>query len=294
MIKFEDSIKSLPRHDFRDSIFDSVSEIMKIDERAVILTNDMGAIGLDNISKLFPQRVINVGITEQNIMGVAGGLALSNRTVFVYGIISHLIFRALEQIRIDICIQNLPVIIIGVGAGLSYGSDGPTHHGTEDIATMRALPNITIFNPSEGTTARGAVNESYKMKSPCFIRMDKEILPKLYENNDWSKTGFATHGESSTAFICGTGISTWAALEAKNCLKEQNIECTVVDFIKVKPIDINDLSSLFEKAKWVVVIEESVSSGGLWELIGAGLINKRIAFLLIINCSSACGLSIHL
>mgnify|MGYP001156704408 CR=1 FL=1 len=121
------------------------------------------------------------------------------------------------------------------------------------------------------------------MKSPCFIRIDKEILPKLYENNDWSKIGFATHGDSSTAFICGTGISTWAALDAKSCLTDQNVECTVVDFIKVKPLNLNDLSSLFKNAKWVVVIEESVSSGGLWELIGASLINKRISFFLKLN-----------
>ena len=120
-------------------------EIMK-KIKEFILTNDMGAKGLDDIKKKFPTRVINAGICEQNIASVAGGLAKTGNYVFIYGIISHIIFRSLEQIKIDICVPNLPVTIIGVGAGLSYGQDGPTHHGVEDIGISRVLPNLNLYN----------------------------------------------------------------------------------------------------------------------------------------------------
>ena len=166
--------------DFRDAVFNTVEAIIEKDQNAVILTNDMGAMGLDKISKFAPNRVINVGITEQNMVGVAAGLALSGKTVFVYGILSHVVFRALEQIKLDVCVQNLPVIFIGVGSGLAYGVDGPTHQGVEDIAVLRALPNMTIFNPCDVYSASYSINKSYEKQSPCFIRIDKENLPQLY------------------------------------------------------------------------------------------------------------------
>src|ERR1700756_494994 len=141
---------------------------MRADPNIVVLSNAMGAMGLDAIRAEFPARAINVGIAEQNMMSLAGGLAATGKKVFCYGIIAHLM-RAWEQIKVDICMPNLPVTILGVGAGLSYGPDGPTHHGTEDVALMRVLANMTIYNPADWVCTEAVVKMAYEAGTPHYI-----------------------------------------------------------------------------------------------------------------------------
>jgi transketolase len=262
--------------DFRDAVFNTVEAIIEKDQNTVILTNDMGAMGLDKISKFAPDRVINVGITEQNMVGVAAGLALSGKIVFVYGILSHVVFRALEQIKLDVCVQNLPVIFIGVGSGLAYGVDGPTHQGIEDIAILRALPNMTIFNPSDVYSATYAINRSYENQTPCFIRIDKENLPQLYTDLDDLSLGLIAHEKKDSAkgIIFGTGMTVWPALKAAEILGDRGIECNVVDIFEVKPLNEELLRSLLIKIDWVLVVEESLGLSSLSELIAKLIIES--------------------
>ena len=159
--------------DFRDTVFTAVREIMRADGGAMVLVNDQGAMVLDQIKVECPERVVNVGIAEQNMMSVAAGLALCGRSVFVHGIIAHIVFRALEQIKIDICLHNLPVTILGIGAGLSYEKDGPTHCGLDDVPVMSVLPNLRIWDPPTTEAAAVAVHESYARKAPGYVRMYK-------------------------------------------------------------------------------------------------------------------------
>src|SRR6185295_8725360 len=126
--------------DPRDAVFAEIGRLAATDPRVVVLTNDMGALGLDELRAARPKQVINVGIAEQNMVSVAAGLAQTGRTVFTYGILAHVTARCYEQLRLDVCATGLPVIGIGVGSGLSYGVDGPTHHGIYDVALLRALP----------------------------------------------------------------------------------------------------------------------------------------------------------
>lgn len=283
MIVLTAANKDKPKADFRDAVFGAIEQVMRHDENAVILTNDMGAMGLDKIASFAPTRVINVGITEQNMMGLASGLALSGRTVFVYGIISHMIFRALEQIKLDICVQNLPVILVGVGAGLAYGPDGPTHQGLEDVAAMRVMPHMMIYNPSDCASAARAVAEAHRAKTPCFIRMDKENLPNLYDDNLSLSSGMALHGSRSTGVIVSSGVLTWAALEAQEILSTRSVACQVIDLIRIKPFDVPFLQSQCENARWVAVVDEAVSCGGLAELIAGALIGQPLDFFIPIN-----------
>lgn len=159
--------------DPRDTVFTAVHEIMRRDANAIVLNNDQGAMVLDQIKAEFPERVINCGIAEQNMMSVAAGLALCGRHVFVHGIIAHIVFRALEQIKIDICIHDLPVTILGIGAGLSYEMDGPTHWGIDDIPVMSVMPNLKIWDALTAEDAGRAVHESYERGRPGYIRMYK-------------------------------------------------------------------------------------------------------------------------
>lgn len=238
------------KRDFRDAAFSVVHELMRADPNVVVLTNDMGAMGLDEIRKEFPDHAINVGIAEQNMMSLAGGLAASGKRVFVYGIIAHLM-RAWEQIKVDICMPNLPVTILGVGAGLSYGPDGPTHHGTEDVALMRVLSNMTIYNPADWVCTEAVVRMAYKAGTPHYVRLDKEQLEALYApEHDFSR-GYCIFG---TPIIIATGIETQRARRSHGG--------SVLDVYRLKPFP--DLDYILDGMS---VWDEHHPNGGLFSMV---------------------------
>lgn len=280
----------LEKFDFRDAVFGAIEKIMVMDSDAIILTNDMGAVGLDKISQFAHDRVINVGITEQNMMSVASGLALSGKKVFVYGIISHIIFRALEQIKLDICVQNLPIILVGVGAGLAYGVDGPTHQGTEDISVIRSLPNMNIYNPCDAGSASFSIESAYHSKLPSFIRMDKELLPRLYSQNEELESGVIRHQLSSnsikTGVIITSGVIVWNAIKAMEMLSQRGVDCIVIDVLKIKPFDRGALEKYCRDVSWVCVVDEAVNLGGLAEMVGLSFVGKKLKFFEQINLGS--------
>ena len=273
MIDIIDRLKSEKFFDFRDSVFDEIVEIFQRDTDTVVLTNDMGARGLDIMRRIDPCRVINVGITEQNMVSLASGLALSGKYVFVYGIISHVIFRAFEQIKLDICVQNLPVTIVGVGAGLAYGADGPTHHGTEDINAISSLPNIRVFNPSDDCSARHSMKYAYSLKVPCYIRIDKERLPRLYSTAPDLTQGFEIHGDKSeiVTIFC-SGMTTWAGMQAKELLKEKHgINVMIIDLLCPKGYSMIKLQKYVQRSKFVYVLDEASEFGGISNLIARAI-----------------------
>ena len=280
MIELVSTLMDEPKKDFRDSIFGAVAEYIRENENAILLTNDMGAQGIEKIKSFAPTQVINVGITEQNMMSMAAGLALSGHFVFVYGIAEHIILRAFEQIKLDICVQNLPVCIIGVGAGLAYGQDGPTHHGTEDIAVLRVLPNISIFNPCDCYSAAESVRYVISIKSPSYIRMDKEQLPELYSPKNDLENGFSIHGEVEGGAFVHTGVVGWTGLKAKENLSQENIASFCIDIWKIKPMNWTKLSQFIEAAEWLVFLDESVRSGGLSEYVLANTTHNSARFLI--------------
>jgi transketolase len=159
------------KRDFRDAVFAVVHELMRADSSIVVLTNDNGAWGLDTIREEFPARVVNVGVAEQNMMALAGGLASSGKRVFVYGQCAHLM-RGWELIKVCICLPNLPVTILGLG-GPSMWRDGPTHYGTEDLGLMRTLRNMTVCEPFEWGCVADCVKMAYEARTPHYIRFDK-------------------------------------------------------------------------------------------------------------------------
>ncbi len=223
------------KRDFRDAAFSVVHDLMRTDPDVVVLCNDMGAMGLDEIRKEFPERAINVGIAEQNML------------------------RAWEQIKVDICMPNLPVTILGVGAGLSYGPDGPTHHGTEDVALMRVLANMTIYNPADWVCCEAVVRMAYEARTPHYIRLDKEQLPALYKpGHDFSR-GLCVFGVHQQDVIFATGIETWRARQMRD-------RC-VVDIYRLKPApDIYYLSG-----GQCEVWDEHHPHGGLLSIIAENL-----------------------
>ncbi len=254
------------KRDFRDAAFSVVHELMRADPNIVVLTNDMGAMGLDEIRKEFPARAINVGIAEQNMMSLAGGLAATGKKVFVYGIIAHLM-RAWEQIKVDICMPNLPVTILGVGAGLSYGPDGPTHHGTEDVALMRVLSNMTIYNPADWVCTEACVRMAYEAGTPHYIRLDKEQLDEIYRPGVDFSCGYFGFGDNLHRAIISTGIETQRARRVQN-------KC-VIDIFRLKPVP--DFAGYFVDlfADEITVWDEHHPNGGLFSIVAEALCKAK-------------------
>lgn len=255
-------------YEFRDTVFLAVQEIARADRNVVVLTNDMGAMGLDNIREELPGQVVNVGISEQNMMSMAGGLAFAGKTVFVYGIVAHITARCFEQIKLDICFPNLPVTLLGVGAGLSYGVDGPTHHGVEDIAILRSLGSMQIFNPADGPTAGAAVHAAYNSRRPAYVRMDKEMLPALHAPEAVNYAdGLAVTAQGNDVAIVSTGVLSWAARGAAKLLAEKGIKARVIDVFRLKPLNEEQLAALLRDVPIVLTVEENVANGGLGSLV---------------------------
>ena len=169
--------------DMRDAFFDKLYDIAAKDKKVIFLTADMGAFSLERFKKNLKPQYFNVGVAEQNMVSVAAGLALSGKNVFIYSIVPFVTQRCYEQIKVDLSLMNLPVTIIGSGPGFSYNSDGPTHHALQDLAIIRALPNMTILSPSDSDMAEAFAMLSYKNKGPTYVRLDKGKYSSLYSKN---------------------------------------------------------------------------------------------------------------
>lgn len=254
-------------NDPRDTVFDALHEIVSNDRNAFLVTNDMGAMGVDRIRREFPDQFMNLGIAEQNLISVAAGLAATGKTVFTFGILSHMTARCYEQLRLDVCALGLPVIGIASGAGLSYGVDGPTHHGIYDLGLLRGLPGMQVFNPADARTAGACIDLSYRAQGPSLIRIDKEAPDPLYETSTDFSDGMKLLRPGQDGMIVATGCSVHRAVEATKRLAEDGLHVTVLDLFRLKPVDQRRLTALLRATPLVVSVEEHASTGGLGSLL---------------------------
>tara|TARA_B100000686_G_C16693211_1_gene918925 strand:+ start:208 stop:1143 length:936 start_codon:yes stop_codon:yes gene_type:complete len=260
---------NLSEIDMRDAFFDGVYETAKNDKNVIFLTCDHSAFSLIKFEKDFPNQFINMGISEQNMTGVSAGLALSNKTVYMYGIAPFVTFRCLEQINIDLCSMNLNVNIVSMGTGLTYSSDGPTHHGIQDQAIMSALPNLSIYNVSDHINSDAFAKICHKESGPKIIRIEKGKFPILYEKNnvDFSD-GLSMLKEGDDLIIISTGIMVQRAISIANKLKKYNVNAGVIDIFRIKPLNQDLLLEFIESYNKIIVIEENIFTGGLGSVVG--------------------------
>jgi transketolase len=213
----------------------------------------------------FPDRFFSLGIAEQNIMGVAAGMALGGKIPFAatYGVFSAL--RTTDQIRISICYNNLPVKIGGAHAGISVGPDGATHQALEDIAIMRVLPNMTVLSPCDATQAKLATIASVEqVKGPAYIRYGREPVPDFTSENLPFEVGKGqTLKEGNDITIIATGHLVWEALQAAYDLEKQNINSRVINIHTIKPIDAELIIKAAKETGAIVTAEEHQIYGGL-------------------------------
>ncbi len=254
----------------RDAFFETLFKIAKKDKDVILLTADTGAICHDNFREKLKQQYFNVGIAEQNMMGVAAGLAMAGKTVYVYGIIPFITARCLEQIKVDICGMNLSVNLVGIGAGFDYSNLGATHYGIDDIAMMKCLANLKIYSSSDNIMAASLARFSYELKGPKYIRLDRTGFPLVYRNKkriDMQK-GFNILRKSKQLYIISTGRIIYSSLDIVKMLKKYSIDAGMIDLFAIKPVNYKWLFDLLREVKYVVTLEEHILSGGLGESIG--------------------------
>lgn len=168
----------------RDTFWNRVYDLAKEDKYVIVVSADMGAPALDKFRRDFTHQYVNAGIAEQNAMLISTGLALAGKKVFVYAIAPFITMRCYEQIRIYPAGMDLPVTIVGVGAGICYEESGPTHHSVEDISIMRCLPNMQIFSASDNNMTAKFADMAYESKHPCYVRLDRIVLPNIYDEKE--------------------------------------------------------------------------------------------------------------
>lgn len=263
----------------RVAVVNEIYNLMKENKNIYFLAGDLGYNAVEAIEKDFPSRFINVGIAEQNMMSMAAGLALAGKKVYVYSVISFLIMRTYEQIRDDICFQDLDVTLLGIGGGLSYGYLSSTHFALEDIAIMRVLPNISIFSPADEVEAGLGIEALAKYKHPLYIRIGKRREPIIYEKPYPFRfgKGVVLREESDTT-VFATGPLIDEVLKTADLLQRaKNIKITVVNIHTIKPIDEKLILKHSLGKKIVFSVEEHYENGGLGGAIAEILVKYKNA-----------------
>lgn len=243
-----------------------VAELVKLaeeDKDIYLLTGDLGFGVLDEFASKYPDRFFNAGISEQNMTAVAAGMALERNTVYTYSIGNFPGMRCLEQIRNDICYHNANVKIIVVGGGFAYGQLGMSHHATEDIAIMRALPNMRVYSPADPMEAIAVVKRANEVKGPCYIRLGKGgesvLHPEIVEYNV-EKALELYKGEGVA--VLATGSILGEAKKAVEELQSEGINVALYDFITVKPIDKKAIEKIALNYEYIITVEEHNVIGG--------------------------------
>lgn len=262
--------------DVRDAFFDSVYEIAKNDKEVIFLASDHTAFSLGKFQKDLPNQFINVGISEQNMVSVAAGLAMNNKFVFIYGITPFVTMRCLEQININLCAMKSNVSIISIGSGLIYSSDGPTHHGTQELAIMSSLPNLSIYTASDAFSSDQLPKIAYKNKGPSLLRIEKGSLENLYLVKKEFSEDINLIIENEEILILSTGITTQKAFEISNELKKQNIKVGVVDILRFKPLNEEKIVKLIKNCKKIITIEENIPKGGIASAISEIIVSYNL------------------
>ena len=241
----------------------AVTELSDVYPELVMLAGDIGNRLFDRFKEKHPSRFYNCGVAEANMTGVASGLAASGMRPITYTITPFNTVRCLEQIRLDICYPNLPVIVVGTGSGLSYAGLGATHHSMEDIAILRTLPNMHIVCPADPVEVRLAVQDALRLGRPTYIRLGKKGEPLIHEQDPDFKIGKGIIvREGSDVAIVSVGNMLFSALNAAEQLHQKGVSAKVVSLHTVKPLDDLLLTTIFTEQKLVVVLEEHSLIGG--------------------------------
>ena len=249
----------------RESFGKALVELGKENENVVVLTADLaGATKTSLFEKEFPDRFINVGIAEQNMIGISAGLATTGKIPFASTFAMFAAGRAYDQIRNSVAYPKLNVKICGTHAGVTVGEDGATHQMLEDLSLMRSIPNMTVLCTSDDVQTKWAIKEMAKIDGPVYIRLARVATPVIYNENQKFEIGKMVQiGDGTDATVFATGVEVAEALKAKEELEKENINIRVVDVYTIKPIDREMIIKCAKETKKLITIEDHSVIGGL-------------------------------
>lgn len=259
----------------RAAFIETLFDLARSDDRIVLITGDLGFGVVEPFAARFPHQFLNVGVAEQNMTGIAAGMALSGKVVFTYSIGNFPSLRCLEQVRNDVCYHNANVKIISVGAGLGYGALGASHHATEDIAVMRALPNMTVLSPADDIEAKMATRAVVSHPGPAYLRLGRASEPAVHAKNRGFTIGKAIQvANGDDIALIATGSMVHVCMLAARVLAVKGIQSRVLSMHTIKPLDEDAILSAANETDAIVTAEEHSKIGGLGSAVAEVLAER--------------------
>ena len=252
----------------RDALLRRIHENMETDRSIFFVSADFGSPVLDDIRADYPDRFLNVGIAEQNLINVSAGLALEGFKVFAYAIAPFITMRCFEQLRVNLAllsqVRHMNVNLIGVGAGYSYVVSGPTHQCYEDLSIIRSLPSFRIFSPSDHLSAASLFDDCVRETGPKYLRLDAQVLPQLREDCSATldESGFDVLYDGDDVAIAATGFMTHTALAVAENLKSEGVNAKVIDLVKLTDFDADAFLRCIDGVRHLFSLEEGFEGRG--------------------------------
>lgn len=263
----------------RQAICDVLLEKAKQDRDIIVLTSDSrGSASLTKFAQELPQQFVEVGIAEQNIVGIAAGLAAGGKKPFVASPACFLSTRSIEQVKVDLAYSNTNVKLIGISGGVSYGALGMTHHSTQDIAFMRAIPGIKVILPADRYESAQTIENLLDYYGPAYVRIGRNPVPDIYPSPDYDyQIGKAVEicsGQDVT--IIATGEMVKVAVDSAQILTQQDISCRVLNMHTIKPLDKAAIIKAAEETKLIITLEEHSIYGGLGAAVAEVVVQNNL------------------
>ena len=263
--------------DCRVAFAETLIALAEADRRIVVVCNDsVGSSNLNEFQRRFPDRLINVGIAEQCMVGVAAGLANGGFIPFVSAAGPFLTGRALEQIKADVAYNDYPVVLCGQSPGVSYGELGPTHHSVEDFSWMRALTDLVVLVPADPVQTRDAVRWAAGAGRPVYMRVGRFKVPQVTPEGAPFEVGrAATLRDGDDVTLIATGVMVSRALQAADLLAGRGVQARVLNMATIAPLDEAAVIAAATETRRIVTVEEAVATGGLGAAVAAVVVQRR-------------------
>lgn len=259
----------------RSTFIQTISRLAREDPKVMLVIGDTGFSVMEPFEAEFGPRFVNVGIAEQSFVSFAAGLAAAGMKPFAYNVVSFMTLRSAEQIMLDVCYQENPVILVGVGGGFAYGTAGPTHHALQDVAMMRAFPNIDVYCPADPAEMEAVMLTAYRRQRPAYIRIGRSVDAPIHQGpvaEPVEKAIPLAHGTDLAILACGTILR--EAVQAQKLLEERGCSVTLYSVPRVQPLDEEAVLACAAGHRAVFTMEEHGVTGGLGSAVAELLMER--------------------
>ena len=251
----------------RNTFINTIIDACKERDDIFMISGDAGLGVFDEFKENYPDKFLNLGVAEQNMASFSAGLAMANYKVYMYNIIPFILYRCYEQVRNDICYQELPVVLVGIGSGITYAPQGMTHYSVEDIGIAQTLPNLTVIYPIDPIEARLAASYSLNTENPVYVRLAKRGEPDIHQNDDFDITKPQVLRDGADIAILFHGSISTEVMEAYNELASEDIYPKLVSVPMLQPLNEEVLLDMLSDVKFVISVEEHFENSGLGNIV---------------------------